>query len=110
GSERSTVITALAHAAVCVVPSRWAEPFGLVPLEALSLGTAVVVSDAGALAEVVGGAGLVAAREPSAFADAILAAIAAPPDPEVGRARAAVFGAARVGRQTRDFYRDLTRA
>lgn len=37
-----------------VVPSVWAEPFGLVAAEAMAFGRPVVVSDAGALVEVVG--------------------------------------------------------
>lgn len=37
-----------------VVPSVWAEPFGLVAAEAMAFGRPVLVSDAGALAEVVG--------------------------------------------------------
>ena len=36
------------------VPSQWEEPFGLVVTEAMSVGVPVVVSDAGALPEVVG--------------------------------------------------------
>lgn len=39
---------------VVVVPSVWAEPFGLVAAEAMAFGRPVVVSDAGALCEVVG--------------------------------------------------------
>lgn len=39
---------------VCVVPSRWAESFGLVAAEAMGYGIPVLVSDAGALPEVVG--------------------------------------------------------
>ena len=38
---------------VAVVPSVWDEPFGLVAAEAMALGTPLVVSDAGALTEVV---------------------------------------------------------
>jgi glycosyltransferase involved in cell wall biosynthesis len=37
-----------------VVPSVWAEPFGLVAAEAMAFGRPVLVSDAGALVEVVG--------------------------------------------------------
>ena len=36
-----------------VVPSRWAEPYGLVAIEAMACGTAVLVSDAGGLPEKV---------------------------------------------------------
>ncbi|MEI6624248.1 MAG: glycosyltransferase family 4 protein [Actinomycetes bacterium] len=42
------------QASVCVVPSRWAEPFGLVAAEAMAVGSPLVVSDAGALPEVTG--------------------------------------------------------
>ena len=35
------------------MPSRWAEPFGLVAAEAMMRGTAVIVSDTGGLAELV---------------------------------------------------------
>ncbi len=44
---------------VVVVPSEWFEAFGLVLAEAMACGAACVVSDAGALSEVVGNAGLV---------------------------------------------------
>lgn len=36
-----------------IVPSRWAEPFGLVALEALALGTPAIVSSLGGLSEIV---------------------------------------------------------
>ncbi len=39
---------------VCVVPSRWPEPFGLVAAEAMARECRVIVSNAGALPEVVG--------------------------------------------------------
>ncbi len=44
---------------IVVVPSEWAEAFGLVVIEAMACGAAVVASDAGALPEVVGEAGLI---------------------------------------------------
>ncbi len=43
----------LETARVVVIPSIWNEPFGLVAVEAMSKGTAVIVSDAGALPEIV---------------------------------------------------------
>ena len=46
-----------AHAALVILPSQY-EGFGLPALEAMACGTPVVVSDAGALPEVVGQAGL----------------------------------------------------
>lgn len=44
---------------IVVVPSRWYEAFGLVLAEAMACGAACLVSDAGALPEVVGAAGRV---------------------------------------------------
>lgn len=44
---------AFASAWVQVVPSRWAEPFGLVALEAMWRGTAVIASQCGGLPEIV---------------------------------------------------------
>ncbi|NJL10438.1 MAG: glycosyltransferase family 4 protein [Calothrix sp. SM1_7_51] len=38
---------------VQVVPSRWAEPFGIVAAEAMMRGTAVIASNAGGLSEIV---------------------------------------------------------
>lgn len=60
---------------IVVVPSVWAEPFGLVAAESLSRRTPVVVTDAGALPEIVG-------RDhpwivPAGRADAIATCIAA---------------------------------
>lgn len=43
----------LERAWIQVVPSRWAEPFGLVAVEAMMRGTAVVASAMGGLAEIV---------------------------------------------------------
>ena len=44
----------MAGAAIVVVPSRWAEPFGLTALEAMASGAALLCSGRGGLAEVVG--------------------------------------------------------
>ncbi len=62
-----------AVADVAVFPSRY-EPFGIVALEAMAAGAAVVVSDVGGLSEVVehGLTGLRVAPTPEAHADAIL--------------------------------------
>ena len=53
------VLDAMARAAIVVVPSRWPEPFGLTALEAMACGAALVCSNRGGLAEVVGDAGVV---------------------------------------------------
>lgn len=50
---RAEAETIAASAWVQVVPSRWAEPFGIVAAEAMMRGTAVVATDSGGLAELV---------------------------------------------------------
>jgi glycosyltransferase involved in cell wall biosynthesis len=52
------VLEAMAAAAIVVVPSRWAEPFGLTALEAMASGAALVTTGNGALREVAGEAAL----------------------------------------------------
>jgi glycogen(starch) synthase len=57
---------------VMVVPSRWQEPFGIVALEGLASGCAVVVADRGGLPEAVGSVGLVfEGDDPALLADVI---------------------------------------
>ena len=90
------LLAAMARAAIVVVPSRWAEPFGMVALEALASGAALVATGRGGLAEVAGDAAwFVPPGDAAAIADAVLtlardparrAALAA-----AGRARAARF-------------------
>jgi len=57
---------------ILVVPSRWAEPFGIVALEGLACGCAVVGSQAGGLADAMGACGL---TFPNGNAPALAAAI-----------------------------------
>lgn len=54
------VLQAMGRAAIVVVPSRWAEPFGMAALEAMGCGAAVVASPHGGLPGVVGQAALYA--------------------------------------------------
>ncbi len=92
------VVAAMGRAAIVVMPSRWPEPFGLVALEAMAHGAALVCSGTGGLREVAGEAALYADPDrPGALAAAILslardpgrrAALAA-----AGRARAEGFAA-----------------
>jgi glycosyltransferase involved in cell wall biosynthesis len=60
----------MAGADVLCLPS-WFEGFGLPVLEAMSCGAPVVVSDRGALPEVVGDAGLVVSPDPEAVVHAV---------------------------------------
>jgi glycosyltransferase involved in cell wall biosynthesis len=55
-----------------VVPSRWAEPFGIVALEGIACGCAVVGSEAGGLADAIGACGL---TFPNGNAPALAAAL-----------------------------------
>ncbi|HQT47477.1 MAG TPA: glycosyltransferase, partial [Acidocella sp.] len=48
------VLAAMARAAIVVVPSRWAEPFGLTALEAMASGAALITTRQGGLREVAG--------------------------------------------------------
>ena len=74
-----------ASAALVVAPSRY-EPFGLVPLEAMRLGTPVLAARTGGLIDNVGpesGGYLVSSHEPDAWCDAALAVL---DNPEIGAA------------------------
>lgn len=72
---------------LAVFPSVWAEPFGLVVAEAMEARCPVVVSDAGALLEVVGTTYPWSARsgDAAALADVIARAVAALPASELTR-------------------------
>jgi UDP-glucose:(glucosyl)LPS alpha-1,2-glucosyltransferase len=58
--DHPEVLVAMSRAAIVVVPSRWAEPFGLVALEALASGAALICSPRGGLREVAGDAAVYA--------------------------------------------------
>ena len=97
-----------------VVPSIWAEPFGLVALEAMATGSALIVSDVGALPGIVdhGAAGIVVPPgDASALAGAIGSLIASPQRrAELGRAaaeRARSFRASAVVPRVEEVYRRL---
>lgn len=95
------VLEAMAKAAIVVVPSRWAEPFGLVALEALAAGAALITSPRGALPEVAGEAARYADPDrPDELTDAIITlARDLPARREMssrGLARAALFDLPRV--------------
>jgi glycosyltransferase involved in cell wall biosynthesis len=54
--EHGDLLEELGRARVAIVPSRWAEPAGLVALEAMASGTPVVAYETGGLAEYVSAA------------------------------------------------------
>lgn len=93
------VMAAMARAAVVVVPSRWAEPFGLTALEAMASGAALVFAPHGGLPEVVGPAGVeIDPEDPQGMAEALVALAGDPARMAAlgaaGRARAAGFDVA----------------
>lgn len=98
----------LTAASALVLPSHY-EGFGLPPLEAMACGTPVIVSDGGALPEVVGHAGIIVPQgSPEGLAEALLRVI---DDPSMaselakrGRARAETFSWDKAARETLRVY------
>ena len=94
----AAVLEAMARAAIVVAPSRWEEPFGLVALEAMASGAALVTTARGGLPEVAGDAALVVPHgDAAALAEAVASLIG---DPGLraalsarGRARSVLFDA-----------------
>ncbi len=99
---------------VLAVPSlptkNWTEQFGRVAIEAIACGVPVVSSDAGALPDVVGGAGIVV---PVGDADALASALVEAAGPRAdelrtsGLERAASCDWNQVGRAYLDLYRSV---
>jgi len=58
GNLRESRALEMARHAIMVVPSIWAEPFGIVALEGIATGCAMIVSERGGLPEAVGKCGL----------------------------------------------------
>lgn len=79
---------------IAAVPSR-TEAFGMTTVEALSAGLAVVASDCEGSREILAGrhGALVPVGDAAAMASALDRALAAPPDPTPGVARAREFSA-----------------
>ncbi|MEV1022849.1 glycogen synthase [Streptomyces sp. NPDC050264] len=117
---RAEVVQLLTHATVFVCPSVY-EPLGIVNLEAMACGTAVVASRVGGIPEVVtdGESGVLvpyAEADPAAFEAGLARAlneVVGDPDAarrmgEAGRERAAAeFGWAAVARRTVDLYEEI---
>jgi len=94
--DHAFVLDAMARAAMVVVPSRWQEPFGLVALEAMASGAALICSSRGGLREVAGDVALyVDPDDPPGVASAICSLAADPVRRaamgQSGRARAEAF-------------------
>jgi UDP-glucose:(glucosyl)LPS alpha-1,2-glucosyltransferase len=112
--DHPQVLDAMARAAIVVVPSRWPEPFGLVALEALASGAALICSPRGGLPEVAGDVAVYADPDrPGEIAAAICdlagdearrAALA-----EAGRSRAHQFDVAVVAEQLASLRRSVLR-
>lgn len=91
--DHPSVLAAMTRAAIVVVPSRWPEPFGLVALEAMACGAALICSRRGGLPEVAGEAALYADPDTPA---SIAAAIRDLANDEPRRAALAAAGQARA--------------
>ena len=110
----AAVIEAFRRSAIAVVPSVWAEPFGIVVIEAMAGGTPVVASDVGGIPEIVqhGTSGLlVPPGDASALRQALSDLIADPARRlamgEAARRRAQDFTASSVVPEIEAQYRQL---
>jgi alpha-maltose-1-phosphate synthase len=111
---KAAVVQILSHATVLVCPSEY-EPLGIVNLEAMACGCAVVASDVGGIPEVVadGVTGLIVPpRDEAALAAAVNALVREPARAAAlgarGRERAvADFSWAKIAAQTADLYARL---
>ena len=114
--QKTEVIQLLSHASLFACPSVY-EPLGIVNLEAMAYGTAVVASRVGGIPEVVddGVTGLlVPPDDPPALAAAMNAVLTDPKRAaamgRAGRERAVTeFGWAAIARQTVDLYESVVR-
>ena len=113
GGIDDVTLAALYAGAECLLHAAWLEGFGLTALEALAAGTPVVGYRAGAVAEVVGDAGLlVDDRDPDALGEALLTVLgneALRSDLRArAKPRAARFSWDRAADDTLAIYRTLT--
>ena len=110
----AAVLAAMARAAIVVVPSRWAEPFGLSALEAMASGAALITTRRGALADIAADAALYADPEDSAaLAAAILTLATDEPRREAlaraGKRRAQDFALPSIAAQLHGFRAETLR-
>jgi UDP-glucose:(glucosyl)LPS alpha-1,2-glucosyltransferase len=102
--DHPAVLDAMARAAIVVVPSRWAEPFGLTALEALGAGATLVVARRGGLPEIGGDAAVYIDPEDAGSLAAVLVALGQDPArrallADAGRLRARLFDAPVIAEQ-----------
>ena len=110
GAVSDADLPALYTGAAALVAPSWYEGFGLTPLEAMACGAPVVVSDRGALPEVIGDAGLLIDPADPARLAAVLAQLLDTPALAAtlgarGIERAARFTWERTARETLAIYR-----
>jgi len=113
--DRNSILQAMARAAIVVVPSRWQEPFGLVALEALASGAALICADRGGLREVAGDAAIYVDPDDPAALSAAIRALADDPGRRValeqaGRARARAFDAPAISARLAELRREVLAA
>lgn len=110
--DHPEVLAAMARAAIVVVPSRWPEPFGLVALEALASGAALICAPRGGLPEVAGDVAVYADPDcPGEIAAAIRALARDAPRrdalADAGRHRARRFDVAVIAAQLAALRQDI---
>jgi UDP-glucose:(glucosyl)LPS alpha-1,2-glucosyltransferase len=113
--DRDAVLQAMARAAIVAVPSRWQEPFGLVALEALASGAALICADRGGLREVAGDAAVYVDPDDPAALSAAICALAGDPArraalADAGRERARLFDAPAIAARLTELRREVLAA
>lgn len=74
--DNAEVLAALSRAAIVVMPSRWAEPFGMTAVEAMACGAALITARRGGLPQTVGDAAVFADPDDPADLAAAITALA----------------------------------
>jgi UDP-glucose:(glucosyl)LPS alpha-1,2-glucosyltransferase len=110
--DHPEVLLAMARAAIVVVPSRWPEPFGLVALEAMASGAALICSPRGGLPEVAGDAAVYANPDQPAEIAAAIQMLGNDEDRrtalgEAGRERARQFDVSAIAARLATLRREL---
>jgi UDP-glucose:(glucosyl)LPS alpha-1,2-glucosyltransferase len=108
--DHPDVLAAMTRAAIVVVPSRWPEPFGLVALEAMAAGAALICAPRGGLPEVADDAAVYADPDRPAEIAAAIRALATDEArraslAEAGRQRAKQFDAPVIASRLADLRR-----